>query len=370
MHKIFVLISLVIPFIAIGQPLPKSTTKEYIEKYKMISIAEMLRTGIPASITLAQGILESGSGNSLLTRECNNHFGIKCHKTWSGKKMYHDDDAKGECFRCYNTPEESFLDHSNFLKTGQRYAFLFQLDAMDYKGWAAGLRKAGYATDPQYPAKLIKIIEENELYKYDDPKNGIFANTPAEDIITVNGVLAVTVKPGDDLKSLAKKYGVSVRRLCMYNELDKTTSLTPGDNLFLKAKKSKSKSARFHKVAAGESMHDISQIYGIKLKHLYKRNRMKKGEEPATEEVLWLQRKRVAPPLLKTDVKAKEPEVKEHKPDIQDTQKYHVVIEGETLYAISRQYNISVEDIKKWNNLPGDNIRVGDKLIIGLEKNE
>ena len=140
---------------------------EYIEQYKEIAIAEMGRTGIPASITLAQGILESTYGNSVLVKKSNNHFGIKCKKSWTGRKVQHDDDRPGEWFRAYDSAAHSFIDHSNFLKNGPRYAFLFDLDPYDYKGWAKGLKKAGYATNPKYAAQIINCIEKHKLQQYD-----------------------------------------------------------------------------------------------------------------------------------------------------------------------------------------------------------
>ena len=140
---------------------------DYIEKYKDIAMREMQEYKIPASITLAQGLLESGNGNSELAKKSNNHFGIKCHKDWTGKRTYHDDDEKGECFRVYESPEDSYRDHSIFLKKGQRYAFLFDLKITDYKGWAKGLKKAGYATLPVYANVLIKLIEDYNLAQYD-----------------------------------------------------------------------------------------------------------------------------------------------------------------------------------------------------------
>lgn len=190
---------------------PSHTTDKvaaYVHKYRAIAQYEMQQTGIPASITLAQGILESGAGNGDLTQRANNHFGIKCHG-WSGAKVYHDDDKKGECFRKYNDPAQSFKDHSEFLTSRTRYASLFKLNITDYKGWAKGLRKAGYATDPKYPSKLISLIERYQLYNYDKASS----STPQNEVTTYK------VEQGDTLYSIAKKMNLSVDQLMEMNNL-------------------------------------------------------------------------------------------------------------------------------------------------------
>ena len=166
--RFFVFMLFVLSF-SVNAYAQRSLRESYIEEYAQLSVSEMNRSGIPASITLAQGILESGNGQSELARKSNNHFGIKCHSDWKGAKVYHDDDAKGECFRKYNKPQHSFEDHTDFLMRGSRYAFLFELDPGDYKGWAKGLKKAGYATAPEYADRLIKIIEDEMLYRFDNP---------------------------------------------------------------------------------------------------------------------------------------------------------------------------------------------------------
>ncbi len=166
MKKLFLLsIIILLASVSFAQ---RMTAEQYVETYSNWAVEEMQRVGIPASITLAQGLLESGFGNSRLATEGNNHFGIKCHKGWTGEKMYEDDDAANECFRKYKSAYESFKDHSDFLTTRSRYAFLFELDSDDYKGWAKGLKKAGYATNPQYANKLIELIERYELFRFDD----------------------------------------------------------------------------------------------------------------------------------------------------------------------------------------------------------
>jgi len=193
----------------------KNSTMAYIEKYKDIAMKEMRVFKIPASITLAQGILESSSGNSQLTRNSNNHFGIKCHKGWKGKSVYHDDDKKGECFRVYNNPETSFRDHSMFLAGRQRYSKLFKFKKGDYVKWAKGLSEAGYATDRRYPAKLIALIEKYNLHKYDSEVLG----KPFKKVIVSKAINHI-VKKGDTLYSISKIYGLTVEELKNINELD------------------------------------------------------------------------------------------------------------------------------------------------------
>ncbi|WP_196890628.1 glucosaminidase domain-containing protein [Aureivirga marina] len=200
----------------------------YIEEYKEIAIEEMEKYGIPASITLAQGILESGKGKSQLASKSHNHFGVKCHKDWKGPRVYHDDDRDQECFRKYRHPKYSFRDHSLFLVERDRYAFLFEYKITDYKRWAKGLKKAGYATDPKYPTKLIAIIDRYELHKYD--KN-IKPLHQKKDKVVKNSGKIHTVKKGDTLYSISRKYGgVKVDAIKKLNKL-KSSSLKIGQKL-------------------------------------------------------------------------------------------------------------------------------------------
>ncbi|MCF6167120.1 glucosaminidase domain-containing protein [Lutibacter sp.] len=205
-----------------------NSTIEYIKRYKDIAMEEMRVFKIPASITLAQGILESSSGNSLLTKKSNNHFGIKCHKGWKGKKVYHDDDEKGECFRVYKHPNNSFKDHSKFLATRNRYAKLFKLRKGDYVKWAKGLSEAGYATDRRYPAKLIALIEKYDLHKYDTEVLG----KPFKKL-KIKNVSNHIVSKGDTLYSISKKYGLTVDELKKMNGLN-SNDITVGQTLILK----------------------------------------------------------------------------------------------------------------------------------------
>jgi flagellum-specific peptidoglycan hydrolase FlgJ len=215
---------------------PINSVEEYIQTFAEIAQFEMKAYGIPASITLAQGILESGAGRSDLTLRTNNHFGIKCHTGWNGDYDFHDDDAKGECFRKYNHPMYSFRDHSVFLSTRARYAFLFDYPNDDYKRWATGLSRAGYATDKRYPQKLISYIEQYGLHKYDKEivNDGYVAvKTPKE-----YDYMTHVVQKGDTLYSISKRYYVSIDELMRLNKM-KGTGLSIGQQLIVKTEKGK-----------------------------------------------------------------------------------------------------------------------------------
>ncbi len=211
----------------------EETVMTYVENYKHIAKTEMLLYGIPASIKIAQGILESGAGRGELSRRSNNHFGIKCHTGWTGESVRHDDDELQECFRKYNDPKYSFRDHSLFLTGRSRYSDLFKLKKDDYKNWAKGLRKAGYATDPKYPDKLINIIERYELYKIDQEVLGNEANIANPDTSKVN---IYTVRKGDTLYSIGRRFNIPVETLKQYNGL-LTNDISVGQVLYLHPKK-------------------------------------------------------------------------------------------------------------------------------------
>lgn len=262
---------------------------DYIEKYKDEAVEQMQRYHIPASITLAQGLLESGAGRSALTRKSNNHFGIKCGSGWSGRKTYHDDDARGECFRVYKNARESYEDHSRFLAGKQRYASLFKLKPTDYKGWARGLKKAGYATSPTYATKLIELIELYELDKFDNSRlKGTWIANP-HDPFLANGLLYVVARSGDTFESLSEEFGISARKLRKYNDLYKGYTLRQGDVIYLEKKNRRAhKTYKTHIVRPGESMYLISQRYGIRLDRLYKMNDRSADYAPQTGDVLRL----------------------------------------------------------------------------------
>ena len=301
-----------------GDPV-RYTRKDYVEKWKMVALQKMFDHGIPASITLAQGILESGNGNSTLAREANNHFGIKCHG-WNGPGYYMDDDAKNECFRVYDTPEQSFEDHSQFLMK-KRYANLFKLKITDYKGWAKGLKKAGYATNPQYANKLIQIIEELELYKLDritykeylamggkKKESNLVVSSPAkkenvkkaredkaEELTFVKGrkisvsdnnIKYIIAEENDSYEKIAANLNLGRWQILKYNDLDKNSKIKAGEIIYIQPKRGKAakNSPAYHVIKPGESYRDISQKYGIKLKKLLKRNGIEPGTYPRPGE--------------------------------------------------------------------------------------
>lgn len=272
----------------------QSTTEKYIEEWSPIAVQNMNQFGIPASIILAQGILESGSGQSYLAREANNHFGIKCHRDWNGRKVYKDDDAKDECFRAYRKAQESFDDHAEFLKTRSRYAALFELNPTDYKAWAKGLKKAGYATNPKYDKLLIDLIDRYQLHRYDvmqynpDDQDD-FQTVPLLVNRSDNGVKYVIVRPGDSFERIAELTDRRVEELMEYNELRYDDSLSVGQFLYLQPKRRRAARAhKTHKIAPGESMHQIAQRYAIRMSELYQRNQIKAGEQAAVGRVLKL----------------------------------------------------------------------------------
>ena len=283
-----ILFTLLLQFtaMAVGAQRRNSSYHEYIKKYAPLAVEQMKRHKIPASITLAQGLLESGAGKSRLARQSNNHFGIKCHG-WKGRKVYHDDDAKDECFRAYRKVEDSYEDHSEFLTKGARYAFLFKLKVTDYKGWAKGLKKAGYATDPSYANRLISIIEDYELYKYD--REGMSKRETRKwerliekkpwlvnphQVYIANGLAYVVARAGDTFQLLGGEFDISWKKLVSYNDLHKEYTLEEGDIIYLKKKNKKAqKPYDYYIVRSGDSMHSISQKFGIRLKNLYKMNK-------------------------------------------------------------------------------------------------
>jgi LysM repeat protein len=298
------------------------SAEEYINTFKDLAVSEMKRTGIPASITLAQGMIESDFGRSTLAREANNHFGIKCHDDWNGPTVTHNDDRRNECFRKYREPEESFYDHSDFLKAGSRYSFLFGIDQTDYKAWARGLKKAGYATNPDYANMLIRKIEENNLWHFDrgynatsltpqitvpvnesvpvhdtgsiekpvtltNENNAIMARVPR--VLENNRIQYIIVKDGDTRDKLEKEFQLLKWELPKYNELNSDFSLVAGQILYFQPKREKAEPGKeYHNALDGDTMYLISQRYGVKLKSLYEMNRMAEGTEPEAGKKIWL----------------------------------------------------------------------------------
>lgn len=346
MNKIFFAIAIL--FISKFHAQSWKTDQEYIQKFAPYAVEEMEKYKIPASITLAQGLLETGGGQSRLAQEGNNHFGIKCKEDWTGRTMKHTDDAPNECFRVYDDPKESYEDHSKFLAFRKYYVNLFKLNMMDYKAWSHGLKKAGYATNPRYAYILIDKIEKNKLYEYDitnskevfytilkmypdlqndkmfmaklDQKESsskpVTVKVPyqqtsyakqqktVEKLVTkaetLNSILIKShpndgmkfiIVPDDlDISAISKKFGISESRLMKWNELDGNI-VKKNEILFLESKSSSGNIANY-KAQVGESMHDIAQKFGIKLKKLYSKNRMEYGEQPKSGQIIYLQSKK------------------------------------------------------------------------------
>lgn len=291
MKKLYKLLSVIALILACGSPTraqekPLNDSERYVLQYSAIAVEQMTRHGIPASITLAQGLLESGAGKSELATEANNHFGIKADSRWNGRTYSHLDNGNWHKFRVYNSAEKSYEDHSLFLVGNSRYSALFKLDRTDYKGWARGLKKAYYAEDREYDKKLISIIERYGLHRYDNytvadarkeqrkenSKENSIANESKE-IMLANGLPYVIADDGDTYASLSRQTGISKRKIRKYNELYKEYIFKEGDIVYLKSKNKKAvRGHDFHTTKSGESLYRISQIYGIKLKALYKMN--------------------------------------------------------------------------------------------------
>ena len=293
-------------------PAMSSLAQSYIDKYGEMAVREMKRTGIPASITLAQGMLESDFGRSPLATQANNHFGIKCHNTWNGAKAYFDDETKNECFRKYKSAEDSYRDHSDYLVTTPRYKSLFSLSPTDYKGWAHGLKKAGYATNPNYANLLITNIEKFGLHVYDtgngkrvryrqeqtqpeqkrvtyntgsdqySQQGGIVLNAGQGRIKELNRIQYIIVRDGDTYESLADEFQLLRWEIAKYNELKPDQPLVPGQIIYLQPKRSRADVGNDScTYQDGDTMYLISQKYGIKLASLYEMNSMEPGTEPA-----------------------------------------------------------------------------------------
>lgn len=284
------------------------TRAQYIQEYVQIAVDEMNRSGVPASITLAQGILESGNGKSELARKSNNHFGIKCHSSWTGERVYHDDDEKGECFRKYDNVRHSFEDHTDFLVQGSRYDFLFDLDPTDYIGWSKGLKKAGYATAPDYADRLIKIIEDEMLYKYDRegdfPTGGDLASDKPKQktgpVMDAKGrpvknarqrfIVRRMIEAGsrvpflvlaaeERIEYVADSLNLPVAALLQFNDMSWETQLKPGDRIYIDEKKGRG-ATKTTIVRTGETLHEISQREQVKLAKIYKYNGFNVGYQP------------------------------------------------------------------------------------------
>ena len=319
MKRIYLLLLVLLPFFAQAQ---RITPEEYIQTYKDIAMREMREHKIPASITLAQGLLESGAGNSALAREAKNHFGIKCHKGWTGKTYYMDDDAENECFRKYKNAEESFRDHSEFLCGRNRYAALFDLEITDYKGWARGLKAAGYATNPKYAQLLIDRIELYDLTKYDKIALGKMTDdnrmpeiAPEDELLELafsptnrsafelvdmtedkrfiyenNGVRFVFAKEGETPEQLAQEFKIKMKRFCDYNILRRPDEMVfhSGDVVYLGRLKNANWKAKKHTVEQGETIRDIALRYAVKPSKILKKNDLTEKSRLQIGQKLWL----------------------------------------------------------------------------------
>ncbi|MDP4282818.1 MAG: LysM peptidoglycan-binding domain-containing protein [Bacteroidota bacterium] len=382
MNKIWVIVIL-----SVGCFLESSaqnmTAEQYVQKYKDLAIREMKRMGVPAAITLAQGLLETENGNSDLLKKSNNHFGIKCKSSWNAGTVSHDDDAQGECFRVYKNAEESYRDHSNFLRGNDRYAFLFKLDPTDYKGWAYGLQKAGYATNPKYPEILIKNIETNNLeqytleavdevpvfdgskYKSESPEKSadVVQDTDSETApqpaarLSVNGSRALFASKGTSLLAIATENNINLARLLNINDLTKDGLLEKDQFIFLE-KKQKTGNRDFCIAQPNETLYDIAQNNGVILQNLLDYNNLSADDHIEAGTKIFLR-----PQLITDSVQSSDAQTL-----IANTQStnsnIHEVQTKESLYSISKKYGVSIEQIKEWNHLQNNHLQIGQKLII------
>jgi len=387
---------------------------DYIATYKDIAIREMQRTGVPAAIKLAQGIHETQAGKSDLVQRSNNHFGIKCKDTWKGDRVYHDDDARDECFRRYTRSEDSYIDHSDFLKSNQRYAFLFALDPTDYEGWAYGLRKAGYATNIRYSQILIALIKNYHLEDYSmialgkmnegdhvvatASTPGLTRNQPVaiipdltqqlpEDVpvypvseFQINGTRVIFAKANTAWLSLVEKYRISKSTLWDFNDLEVDDDELMSDQLVFLQRKRKIGATPFHVVKRGESNYIISQSEGIRYESLLALNHLKGDQEPAVGERLYLQATSPSRPVLATENKpavisnpgqingytppVPKPATPTFEQSAQPLFTMHIVESKETLYSISKKFAVSVDQLVEWNKLDSLSVRVGQSLIV------
>jgi LysM repeat protein len=380
------IVSIIACFIITTVQAQRMSVEEYIATYKDAAIAEMKRLGVPASIILAQGILETECGNSELVKKSNNHFGIKCKSTWTGESVRHTDDAPNECFRKYNSAAESYKDHSDYLFYTPRYASLFKLQPTDYRGWAYGLKAAGYATNPRYPQILISNIEKYNLQQYNEPlseasqtailtKLGVadsakqprpvvaaaepkrdgnlfqklFSGRKNKSNQYFNRLKAVMAFHNTSLLAIATEYDIPLVKLLEYNDLA-NDGLVKGDQWIYLEKKHKEGNRDYHTALQTETLYEVSQNNGVQLSLLAEYNQLpantliKKGEKVRL-------RPGAALPVSNTSVAV-------------NTVKTHLVQPKEGLYTISRKYNVSVADLRQWNNLTSDDLQMGQQLII------
>ena len=376
------LVSIIACFIITTVNAQRMTVEEYIATYKDAAIAQMKRLGVPASIILAQGLLETECGNSDLVKRSNNHFGIKCKSTWTGESVRHTDDAPNECFRKYNSAADSYKDHSDYLYYTPRYASLFKLQSTDYRGWAYGLKAAGYATNPRYPQILISNIEKYNLQQYNEPlsaesQNAINAKLGVQDpkmepaIVAAaepkkelnvfqklfsnkknksnqyfNRLKAVMAFNGTSLLAIATEHDIALAKLLEFNDLF-TDGLVKGDQWIYLEKKHKEGNRDLYTALENETLHDVSQNNGVQLAMLAIYNQIPENSFIKKGEVIRLR-----------------PGTVVIKPTVLAAVKTHQVQPKEGLYTISKRYNVSVEELKEWNNLSSNDLRMGQQLII------
>ena len=368
------------------------TPEQYVETYKDIAIKEMRRMGVPAAITLAQGLLETESGNSDLVKKSNNHFGIKCKSTWTAETVTHDDDAPGECFRSYKDAEASFRDHSNYLRGTERYAFLFALKPTDYKGWAKGLRKAGYATNPKYPEILIKNIEQYNLEQYTlvgeeaSPKieieksandslssdkstknnsqqsswNNNDENTSVANASSYisNGHKFIHAEKGTSLLAIASENNIDLSKLLAFNDLQEDGILKNDQIIFLQ-KKSKTGDKDFYIAQEQESPYDVAQKNGIQLKYLLSYNNLSENAIIPAGTKLFLN-----PAAAMQQATAVSISTSSETSTAIAANKIHSVQPKEGLYTIAKSYKVSVQQLREWNKLTSDDLKIGQQLIV------
>lgn len=378
--------------IAIANSFAQSSAviKDYIAKFKDIAIEEMNRTGVPASITLAQGIHETGAGTSKLVLKSNNHFGIKCKAEWKGESVSHDDDARGECFRRYADPTESYKDHSDFLKNRAHYATLFQLDPTDYEGWAHGLKKAGYATNPKYPQILIKLIKDYKLQDYtlvalgrkvmDDETRDIASvkveknneqqtaqnNTQKvypEGVFQINRTKVIFVPKGTSYLAIAQQNAVPLHRIFEFNDMVEREE-TPSDGLVFLQRKRREGATESHKVVQGETLYDIAQVEGIQLESLISYNYLRPDVPPVAGRNLYLKKGDARPKAISLQGNRAPPNVKSDFQHTSNQYLLHTVEAKQSLYAISKLYKVSIEAIMQWNNLESTSLKPGQQIRI------
>ncbi len=367
--------------------------KNYIATYKDIAIAEMQRTGVPAAITLAQGIHETGAGTSDLVKRSNNHFGIKCKSDWKGESVSHDDDARGECFRKYNDPYESYRDHSDFLKYRPYYTELFKLDPTDYEGWAYGLKKAGYATNPKYPQILIKLIRDYQLQEYtlialnkksvddlvwnkndqnpsEQPVQDEVEEVPAiaksypSGVFRINETKVIHATKGTSFLKIASEHKLDLSKLFEFNDRE-PADIVEKDQLVYLQRKRRSGASEFHTVVSGETLLDIAQEEGIRLENLLAYNHLKKNMQPAVGEKLYLNTTAASMPRLKTETMQRTAAIESFSSaNPQPEYIVHTVQPKETAYGIAKKYLIGLEELMKWNALESEILRAGQQLRI------